>query len=74
MAKGRAEDQGPYRNFFDDVERAKAEYLLLASKQLSRLALGGRVEMPAWDKDGNPVRNHREDCKARLARHAAVRS
>jgi hypothetical protein len=62
MAKGRAEESGPYRDFLDATERAKAEFSLLASKQLSRLALGGRVEMPAWDKDGNPVRDHREGC------------
>jgi len=64
MAKGRLEEEGPYRKFLDDVERAKAEFLLLASKRLNQLALGGRVEMPAWDKNGNPVRDHREDCAA----------
>ena len=35
---------------------------LLASKLLNQLALGGRVEMPAWDKNGNPVRDHRKGC------------
>jgi hypothetical protein len=64
MAKGRLEEEGPYRDFVNAVEKAKAEFLLLASKQLNRLALGGRVEMPAWDKNGNPVRDHREDCAA----------
>ena len=64
MAKGRLEEEGAYHDFVNAVEKAKAEFLLLASKRLNQLALGGRVEMPAWDKNGNPVRDHREDCAA----------
>ena len=64
MAKGRLEEEGPYHDFCNAVEKAKAEFLLLASKRLNQLALGGRVEMPAWDKNGNPVRDHRPDCAA----------
>jgi hypothetical protein len=64
MARGRLEEQGSYHDFVVAVEKAKAEFLLLASKRLNQLALGGRVEMPAWDKNGNPVRDHREDCAA----------
>jgi hypothetical protein len=64
LARGRIEQEGAYHGFTEAVEKAKAEYLLLASKRLNQLALGGRVEMPAWDKNGNPVRAHREDCAA----------
>lgn len=64
MQRGRSEEEGVYHDFVDAVEKAKAEFLLLASKQLNRLALGGRVEMPCWDKAGNPIRDHREDCAA----------
>ena len=64
MAKGHLEEEGAYHDFVNAVEKAKAEFLLLASKRLNQFALGGRVEMPAWDKNGNPVRDHREDCAA----------
>jgi hypothetical protein len=64
MARGRQEESGIYRDFLDAVERARSDFLLLANRQLNRLATGGLVRMPAYDKSGSPIRKHREGCDA----------
>jgi hypothetical protein len=62
MSRGRNEESGPYREFLDDVERARSDFLLLANQQLNKMAIGGLIRMPAFDKSGSPIRNHREGC------------
>src|SRR5437870_4669620 len=52
MSRGRSETEGPYREFLDAVERARADYLLFANRHLNRLATGGLVRLPAFTKDG----------------------
>ncbi len=65
LRRGAREETGIYRSFLDDVEKARAEFLLLASRRLSQLAVGGVVQLPAYDKKtGAPLRDHREDCPA----------
>jgi len=48
--------------FADAVEKARAEYLTLAVSRLNKLAVGGIVPLPAYDKEGNPIRKHASDC------------
>jgi hypothetical protein len=62
MSRGRHEESGPYREFLDDVERARSDFLLLANRRLNQMATGGLIRMPAFDKSGSPIRNHREGC------------
>ncbi len=62
MSRGRNEESGPYREFLDDVERARSDFLLLANRRLNQMATGGLIRMPAFDKSGSPIRNHREGC------------
>jgi hypothetical protein len=62
MSRGRNEESGPYREFLDDVERARSDFLLFANRHLNRLATGGLVRLPAFTKDGTPVRNHKPEC------------
>src|SRR5882724_2457522 len=65
LRRGGREESGMYREFLDDVERARAEFLLLASRRLGQLAVGGVLQLPAYDKKtGAPLRNHRKDCPA----------
>ena len=64
MARGRQEESGPYREFLDAVERARSDFLLFANRQLNRLATGGLIRMPSFDKAGNPIRDHKPDCGA----------
>jgi hypothetical protein len=65
LQRGAREETGPYREFLDDVEKARADFLLLASRRLSQLAVGGVVQLPAYDKKtGAPLRDHRKDCPA----------
>ena len=65
LRRGAREETGIYRSFLDDVEKARAEFLLLASRRLSQLAVGGVLQLPAYDKKtGAPLRNHRKDCPA----------
>ena len=51
-----------FRDFADGVARAKAEFLLLASRRLNQLAVGGLITLPAYDKTGSPIRRHEPDC------------
>ena len=64
MARGRQEESGPYREFLDAVERARSDFLLFANRQLNRLATGGLIRMPSFDKAGNPIRDHKPTCGA----------
>ena len=64
MARGRQEESGPYREFLDAIERARSDFLLHANRRLNQLAVGGLVRMPAFDKAGNPIRNHKPKCGA----------
>jgi hypothetical protein len=64
MARGRQEESGPYREFLDAVERARSDFLLFANRNLNRLATGGLIRMPSFDKAGNPIRNHKPECGA----------
>jgi hypothetical protein len=65
LRRGAREESGIYREFLDACETARAEFLVLASRRLSQLAVGGVVQLPAYDKKtGAPLRNHREDCPA----------
>ena len=60
MSRGRNEESGPYREFLDDLERARSDFLLLDNQRLNKMAIGGLIRMPAFDKSGSPIRNHRE--------------
>jgi hypothetical protein len=65
LQRGAREESGIYREFLDDTEKARADFLLLASRRLSQLAVGGVVQLPAYDKKtGAPLRDHRKDCPA----------
>jgi hypothetical protein len=64
MARGRQEESGPYREFLDAVERARSDFLLFANRNLNRLATGGLIRMPSFDKSGSPIRNHKPECGA----------
>lgn len=64
MARGRQEESGIYREFLDAVERARSDFLLFANRNLNRLATGGLIRMPSFDKAGNPIRNHKPTCGA----------
>lgn len=64
MARGRQEESGIYREFLDAVERARSDFLLFANRNLNRLATGGLIRMPSFDKAGNPIRDHKPDCGA----------
>ena len=64
MARGRQEESGPYREFLDAVERARSDFLLFANRNLNRLATGGLIRMPSFDKAGNPIRDHKPTCGA----------
>jgi hypothetical protein len=64
MSRGRNEESGPYREFLDDVERARSDFLLLANRRLNQMATGGLIRLPAFDKSGSPIPNHREGCGA----------
>jgi hypothetical protein len=62
MSRGRNEESGPYREFLDAVEAARSDFLLLANRRLNQMATGGLIRLPAFDKSGSPIRNHREGC------------
>jgi hypothetical protein len=64
MARGRQEESGPYREFLDAVERARSDFLLFANRNLNRLATGGLIRLPSFDKSGSPIRNHKKTCGA----------
>jgi hypothetical protein len=63
IRKGREPDADEiFRNFTAGVAHAKGEFLLLASRRLNQLAVGGLITMPAYDKTGSPIRDHRQGC------------
>ena len=64
MSRGRNEESGIYREFLDAVERARSDFLLFANRNLNRLATGGLIRMPSFDKSGSPIRNHKPTCGA----------
>jgi hypothetical protein len=64
MARGRNEESGIFREFLDDVDRARSDFLLLANRRLNQLATGGVMRVPKFDKTGSPIRKHHKDCDA----------
>jgi hypothetical protein len=62
MARGRNEESGIFREFLDDVDRARSDFLLLANRRLNQMAVGGVMRIPAFYKTGAPIRNHRKGC------------
>jgi hypothetical protein len=68
MKKGESQRPGqPYRDFADAVSRARADFLTTAAARHHQLAVGGVIELPAMDKEGNPVRIHTPDCNNQKA-------
>jgi len=60
----RARPDEIFREFADGVSKARSEFLLLASRRLNQLAVGGLITLPAYDKTGSPIRKHEKDCAA----------
>jgi hypothetical protein len=58
MQKGRQENAEPiYKQFTDDVERSRAEFLAVAARRMSQLAIGGVLTLPKYDKLNQLVRD-----------------
>ena len=62
LRKGRREDAEPiYKEFADSVEKARAEFLALAAKRLAQLAIGGTIDLPAYDKQNRLIRDANDE-------------
>jgi hypothetical protein len=62
LRKGRREDAEPlYKEFADSVERARAEFLAVAARRLAQLAIGGTIDLPAYDKQNRIIRDANDE-------------
>jgi hypothetical protein len=58
LRQGRAENaEQIFKDFADDVEQTRAEYLAIAARRMGQLAIGGTLMLPRFDKMNNPIRD-----------------
>jgi hypothetical protein len=58
LRKGRAENaEQIFKDFADDVEKSRAEYLAIAARRMGQLAIGGSLMLPKFDKFNNLIRD-----------------
>jgi hypothetical protein len=58
LRKGRIENAEPiFKQFADDVEKSRAEYLAIAARRMGQLAIGGSLMLPKFDRSNNPIRD-----------------
>jgi hypothetical protein len=62
LRKGRLEKAEPiFKEFADAVEKARSEFLALAAKRLAQLAIGGTLDLPAYDKQNRLIRDANDE-------------
>jgi hypothetical protein len=58
LRKGRIENAEPiFKQFADDVEKSRAEYLAVAARRMGQLAIGGTLQLPKFDKLNRLIRD-----------------
>ena len=58
LQKGRAENaEEPYKSFADEVAATRADFLAVAARRMSQLAVGGVLNLPKYDKTNQLVRD-----------------
>jgi hypothetical protein len=58
LRQGRIENAEPiFKQFADDVEKSRAEYLAIAARRMGQLAIGGTLMLPKFDRMNNPIRD-----------------
>lgn len=57
LQRGRSEPQGPFHDLAEAIARAKADFVVTAARRLNQLAVGGVIQLPAFDRDNNPIRD-----------------
>jgi hypothetical protein len=62
LRKGRLEKAEPiFKEFADAVEKARSEFLAVAARRLAQLAIGGTLDLPAYDKQNRLIRDANDE-------------